>query len=660
MDELLSEIDNNICQNIKSLYFVRQKKKYFNKMRAKSTISILKKKNFSASYKINSKANPIKIVTKYKLNSSIGNKDSLTGKNYIAKILPYFSKKIYSSLSSKTNISNTNNIPKGEELSTSLTTLIKLSASLYLNNSNTYNTSSNFFHSDINNIDTNVNYINSLNNISNINKKPLNFSFLLSFDDTIKNYLNSNNNIYNKKECNSNFMEKTRILRKSKIIKDYCEKKAVALNEIKNEELNRVDKDIFTQNKNQKLFLCYFKTLNHYLNKLSDIKEKENDELSKLKLQKFKIIHEMEILNDNIFTIKDKLNTLKDLKKFLFEVKFENFEPNISIDMKKKYGFYKEKAKRTKTIYSKRLSYLERMSNIRRKNSIIVYPAKYSKKNINAVSSHIELEDIKNIPIFNYPEEFINSMNHLSEKLNENMIYYKTSREIVNNYKSKFDVINKDFNKYFNMYLLEEKKLLNNLNYQKRRNNILNLKLDLLNKYAINEENTLKKIVIKLKDILLTINTKIKIKYKFNKIIWNSLISNNYNLEDINEAISKSYYILKLLELIIEELIYDKTKFKHDINLKEEYRKVYNEIEKDNNAKRYKLQISLAKKKLEERNNKIFEKNQKIRIGPIFRNKILLYEDKIRENPLVKKNLSYKKIKLNNMYDESKEWLSFS
>ena len=328
--------------------------------------------------------------------------------------------------------------------------------------------------------------------------------------------------------------------------------------------------------------------------------------------------------------------------------------------MKKKYGFYKEKAKRTKTIYSKRLSYLERMNNIRRKNSIIVYPAKYSKKNINAVSSHIELEDIKNIPIFNYPEEFINSMNHLSEKLNENMIHYKTSREIVNNYKSKFDVINKDFNKYFNMYLLEEKKLLNNLNYQKRRNNILNLKLDLLNKYAINEENTLKKIVIKLKDILLTINTKIKIKYKFNKIIWNSLISNNYNLEDINEAISKSYYILKLLEQIIEDLIYDKTKFKHDINLKEEYRKVYNEIEKDNNAKRYKLQISLAKKKLEERNNKIFEKNQKIRIGPIFRNKILLYEDKIRENPLAKKNLSYKKIKLNNMYDESKEWLSFS
>ena len=224
------------------------------------------------------------------------------------------------------------------------------------------------------------------------------------------------------------------------------------------------------------------------------------------------------------------------------------------------------------------------------------------------------------------------------KKLTENMVYYKTSREMVNNYKSNFESINRDYNKNYNMYLIEEKKLLNNLIYQKRRNNILNLKLNLLNKYAKNEENILKKIVIKLKEILLKINSKIKIKNKFNKFIWNSLISNNNNnFEDINEAISKSYYILKLLEQLIESLIYDKTKFKNDINLKEEYRKVYNEIEKTKNIKRYKLQISLAKKKLEERNKKIFEKNQKNRLGPFFKNKILLYEDKIREKPLAKK-----------------------
>ena len=365
-------------------------------------------------------------------------------------------------------------------------------------------------------------------------------------------------------------------------------------------------------------------------------------------------MHEIENINDNIKIIKDKLSTLKDLKKFLFEVKFESFIASIPIDMKIKYGFIKEKAKKTKTIHSRRLSFLERMSNIRKKN----IPTKNSKKN-NIINSNMQIEDLKNIPIFDYPEEFINSINHLNEKLNENMIYYKTSRETVNNYKSNFDIINKDFNKYYNIYLLEEKKLLNNLNYQKRRNNIFNLKLDLLNKYAINEENTLKKIVIKLKDIILKINSKIKIKNKFNKFNLNLVFSNKNNFEDIKEAISNSYYILKLLEQIIEELISDKNKFKNDINLKEEYRKVFNEIEKANNIKKFKLQISLAKQKLEERNNKIFEKNKIIRLGPFFKNKFLLYEDKINKKPLTKKNLSYKKINLNNIYDESKEWLSF-
>ena len=655
MDELLSEIDNNICQNMKSLSFVRQKKKYFNKMRAKSNISILKKKNFSASYIINSKQTPTKIGLKLKLNSSIGSKNTLQGQKYISNILPYFSKKNISPLSSKIHISKIN--PSGEELSTSLTTLIKPSTALYLNNSNScYNTSSNFYYnSDINNIDTNANYINSLNNLYNINNKSTNnYSFLFSFDDKIKNYLQVNNYLYNKKEYPSNFMEKTRIARKSKIIKDFCQKKVVALNEIKNEELNRVDKNIFAQKKNQKLFFCYFKTLNSYLNKLSDIKEKENEELSILKVKKRKILHEIENINDNIKIIKDKLSTLKDLKKFLFEVKFESFIASIPIDMKIKYGFIKEKAKKTKTIHSRRLSFLERMSNIRKKN----IPTKNSKKN-NIINSNMQIEDLKNIPIFDYPEEFINSINHLNEKLNENMIYYKTSRETVNNYKSNFDIINKDFNKYYNIYLLEEKKLLDNLNYQKRRNNIFNLKLDLLNKYAINEENTLKKIVIKLKDIILKINSKIKIKNKFNKFNLNLVFSNKNNFEDIKEAISNSYYILKLLEQIIEELISDKNKFKNDINLKEEYRKVFNEIEKANNIKKFKLQISLAKQKLEERNNKIFEKNKIIRLGPFFKNKFLLYEDKINKKPLTKKNLSYKKINLNNIYDESKEWLSF-
>ena len=58
MDDLISEIDNNIYQNMKSLSFVRHKKKFLNnKIRSESTTSKLKKKFYSSSFRINSKNN---------------------------------------------------------------------------------------------------------------------------------------------------------------------------------------------------------------------------------------------------------------------------------------------------------------------------------------------------------------------------------------------------------------------------------------------------------------------------------------------------------------------------------------------------------------------------------------------------------------------------
>ena len=55
----------------------------------------------------------------------------------------------------------------------------------------------------------------------------------------------------------------------------------------------------------------------------------------------------------------------------------------------------------------------------------------------------------------------------------------------------------------------------------------------------------------------------IKIKNKFNIFYWKSLISNNNNFEDINITISNTYYILKVMEGILEDLIDDKNKFKN-------------------------------------------------------------------------------------------------
>ena len=541
MDELLLEIDNNICENMKSISFVKEKRKIFNKMRAKSTISNVKKKIYSASYIINSKPNQKKILSlKYSKANPISSSAKMIGIG-----LPYNSKKQKSSLTSQTNLSKYN--PR-EELSTSLSTLIKPIPSLLINNSNN-NTLSNFYlNSDVNMLDSNnTNYFNSLNNISNIIEKnniDEKYYFKLTFDNEIKECLNRNSLFFHKKGLSfRDFMEKTRILRKGKIIKHYCQKKAIALKEIKNEELNKMDKIIFIHKQHQKLFYGYFKILNHYLNKLSDIKEEENEKLSKLKFQKNKIIHQIELINNNLVINKDKLKLLKELKKFLFEVKFGNFIPNIPIEIKKNYGFYKdiskEKYEKTKSIFSRRLSFLEKMNEYRRKSCVTIKTKNL--KITGSINTNLRMKNY-NLPIFDYPEELVNSINKLNDKLYEDMIFYKTSRLSVNSHKNKFKEINQDYNKGYVNFVKEEQNLLNNLNYQKRRNNMLNLKLNELNTSEINKKNSLKKIILKLKNILLKVNSMIKIKNKFNIFYWKSLISNNNNFEDINITISNTYY----------------------------------------------------------------------------------------------------------------------
>ena len=640
MDELISEIDNNIYQNMKSLSFVRHKKKFLNnKIRSESTTSKLKKKFYSSSFRINSKNNIKEILTKS--NSSIAKQFYSSGKN-----LGIFPKKYYFSIPSKIHLSKLS--PKEELSTTSISSLIKSSSTPLKNNTSYSNTNK-----VIKKID--------LNSTNKINfKYNNNYSFNLSFDKNLMIFLNKNNNYSSTYKKNSflNFVETTRILRKGKIIKNHCQEEALALSEIKGEELNYIDKIEFILKKNKKLFYYFFKNLNSYLTKLSDIKEKENEKLSQLKVKKYRIIHQMEIISDSISNRKEKLNRLKDIKKFLIEVKFEKFIDNISPEIKLKYGFIKEKIKKTKTNCKKRVSFIDKMNQIRRKNSIIIPPKKSHKGNDNFHINWV-MEDPRNIPIFDNPEELIYSLNHLNEKLNENMGSYKTCRESVNKFRLNFDEINKNFNKINNKYLEEERKLLNNLNYQKKRNIILNEKLNLLNKSAINEQNSLTKIGLRLKDILLNINSMIKIKDKKNINQWHSEISNHNNFEDENISIEKSYYILKLLEKIIEDLINDKNKFKNNIHLKDEYQKVLNEIEKMNNVKRYILQISLSEKKLEERNNKIFEKMKKNRLGSFLKCKIMS-EEKFREKFLKQKSSNKKVKSLNNDFNESKEWFSFN
>ena len=184
-----------------------------------------------------------------------------------------------------------------------------------------------------------------------------------------------------------------------------------------------------------------------------------------------------------------------------------------------------------------------------------------------------------------------------------------------------------------------------------------------INNFFLNTKfKDLIKIVFKLKKIIININSKNKIKNKINVNNWNSMIELDKNsILNTEKAIEISYYILKLIEKIIEDLIVDKNRYKSNTNLKEIYRKVYINIERQNYIKKAKLQLFMAKNKLEERNKKIYEKINKERYESILKRRILGYEDKINEKILLKKKLAKKKEKKNiNKYEESKKWFSFS
>ena len=636
MDELLSEIDNNICLNMKTLSFVRHKKMKIKKLRAQSTILNLKKKFYSASYLKESKINNGKLISKS--NSFIDYQLSSRETKYMGFNLPSFSKKKYSPISSQIQ----------REESTFLSTLMKPNTNISFNFCN---------NTDNKNIDLNNTNINNISFFNNINDTKNNeFSFNLSFDRNTMKYLNHNNlySFYGGKNFSSKkFLENSRIIRKAKIIKEHCQKKAKSIKEMVDEEINKINKIEFIHKKNKKLFFLFFKTLNSCLNKYSDIKDQENEKLSNLKALKKNIIYQIEKIKDSILTQKDKLNALKEMKKFLFEVKFKNFVTNISLEDRKKFGFYEEKFKKAKTIAKKRLSFLEKMDLIRRKNFI---PKKTLRIKSNFNSS-FSSKNLENMPIFDEPEEFMYSFNYVEEKLNEDIMKCKTSRESLIENKMNFENIKQDFQKELNNFSQKEKRLLNNLFYQKKRNNILKQKLYSFNESEINEKNTLIKIVLKLKEILLKIDSQIKINNKFDLSKWNSIISNNNNYYDINEATNKSFYIIKILEKIVEDLIDNINKLKSNIYLNEAFNKIKRDIDKINNIKRYKLQISLSKKKLEEKQNKLIEKNKKFRFGSFLKYKIFSYEDKIRKQPLFKKKKLTKK--KTNKYEESMKWFSF-
>ena len=410
MDDLM--ILSNSFHNIKSFLYKNYNKKIY-KNNQPNIISNIKKKFYSSSLIKKSKYNIKKIIPRTNsLTSSIT-------KKYIGKTLSNFS------IRKKSSISPYIFFPKKtlkNGLYTSLSYLNKTNYSLFPKMSNNNNNT-------ISIINNNLNYfnINILNNTNNYSPK-------ITFNENINNFLLDNIKYKNRKNAKSIFLQKIRIMRKAKLIKHYCESKYLEINDIKKEEINNMDNIEFTIKKYNKLFYLYMKTLNYYLRKLTDIKEKENEKLSKLKYQIFNIQYQIKNLKDSILVFKEKLSNLKEIKKFLLEVKFGKKIYDISPEYLEQYGILIEKEKKS-YISKRRKSSLEKYEQFRKKNILnssqrrIIKDKKNSEDNLSC-----NIKKPKNIPIFDNIDDFIFSINSLNDKLKEDFSYYKIYREKFNTF----------------------------------------------------------------------------------------------------------------------------------------------------------------------------------------------------------------------------------
>ena len=85
------------------------------------------------------------------------------------------------------------------------------------------------------------------------------------------------------------------------------------------------------------------------------------------------------------------------------------------------------------------------------------------------------------------------------------------------------------------------------------------------------------------------------------------------------------------------------------------------EIERNNTYNRYKLKVSLALKKKEEKNKNVLHKIIKVRLGSVFQNRKRCYEERIPEKILLKRKLSSKREKeYLNKYEEEKDLFTYT
>ena len=462
------------------------------------------------------------------------------------------------------------------------------------------------------------------------------------------NYSNMkfNNDTYNKslkkkkKESLSFFLEKSKLVRKEKIINHFLEDKYKYEKELLEEKKNSIQiRNIFNK-KNLLLMKQFSIAYDKYLEKMNIKKMKERLIKDELKYKKFKLEDEIKKLKNKIIQIKSKLFKLINIKEFIIFVKNsgygkikasdksnflllkKNFEERVNVTYNQILSKYiKNKNEKNVIRNFKRKDSLSK-SLIRRNTKKITYNKtsnnniRHLKRmntqyNISTNSQSKILKDPLKIEnnILENITEFTNNFNKLEFIVLNDLEFLTEKKCQIRELKKNLTDIQLCENE--NKQILDKIKILNS---QKNKNKALKTQKNLIQLNFSKNQTINKNLHKKLYNILLDINKIVSNKKKIElKNIFQIL---NMEMRNYSKkiSISKTLYIIKSLEsiyLFYHELI---KRFRESKDNEKVYKKILEDYKEDKEKKAF----IMAKNKIEnekiEKENKIIKKYSKIYI----------------------------------------------
>lgn len=548
--------------------------------------------------------------------------------------------------------------------------------------STTNNTKSNKYYSSFSSKKTNIKLISPKKSKSNI-----------FYNQKLYNSILKNSFSKYRRENLSAFMEKTRIIRKEKIINLELKNKIQSEIEINKEKINLVNNSQDEIYKKYSLLNNFDNSFNNYLRYLKTEELRESQislDFKKRKLQ-------LQIINDNI---QKKINRLKkneekykNIKKLLILIKndyktltnkdkdkykvndlikTENLEHKENKNNKKRYSklfnqiflinFKKENIKINKKENNFNNNNIKRNSRIIKSTSINLEKTenllnKNTKKIIDDKKSNINNElylnnDIKDKSIFDDELELNQLFINLNNILLKDFNYLNEHKRYINDLKIKLAQMEK-------YKSCEDEKIINSkikmLDFIKKENIRLENKIKLIQNKISNKEKFKNNLENKLIIILININKEINIpKIVEIKDLFYILKMDPY--EFLNKIhISKILYMIKIIEFIILFLNDLMHRYLNDKKFKELFKDILTKLEKEKKMKSQELFKQQVNQNLEEKKIKALKKAEKIRF---FSSKKIYYK-----NNNCKIASSYKKSKLlkrNSSNNTFQLWLSYN